>query len=70
MFTNVYSNDGTKCPKVDQSFTTKIEFYEQSNSTIVTKVEQKLTAVDTKTGLILFNLTKAEFLPHFNQLNE
>lgn len=70
MFTNVYSEDGFKCPKEDAAFQNRIEFQDQSQNTIVTKVEYFLSAIDKATGQILFNVTKSDLYPHFNQITK
>ncbi|CDW72224.1 protein kinase domain containing protein [Stylonychia lemnae] len=65
---NLYQGEGEECPKEDENFENKIEFQE-SQSTIVTKIEYHLTAVDRFTGQILFNVTKSDYSPHFNLPN-
>ena len=66
----IYKGNGSSCPQEEKSFTGKIEFQEKSHSTIVTKVEYALNAIDSQTGNFLFNATKIEYLPHFNRVTK
>eukprot|EP00347_Sterkiella_histriomuscorum_P009058 403342686 len=70
MHSNIYSQEGNECPKEDQKFENNIEFQEHSHSTIVTRVDYHLTAIDQQSGQILFNVTKSNFMPHFNQVTK
>ena len=65
----IYEQEDLSCPEIEGDFESSLDISAVNDNsptnTIVTHVIQSVNAIDSKTGLSLFNITKSEYSPHF-----